>query len=1265
MRRDRPRLQRLRKAGREREFEDLLASSGALRRARAGNLPSLRYDDALPITPKIPEIQAAIRDNQVLVVCGETGSGKSTQLPKLCLEMGRGLDGFIGHTQPRRVAARAIAERLAQELGDSVGGHAGYKFRFAEQLSDETYIKVVTDGMLLAELETDRLLAQYDTLIIDEAHERSLNIDFLLGVVKQMLPRRPDLRVIITSATIDPDKFSRYFDGAPVIEVSGRTYPVEVRYRPFDEGDGDAGERNLEVGLLHAVDELFREKPGDILVFLPGEHHIHKTAGLLRRKHYRNTEILPLYARLSTREQQRIFHPGGARRIVLATNVAETSITVPGIRYVIDSGLARVSRYRPTRQVQALPVEPISRASAQQRAGRCGREADGICIRLYSETDFEAREAFTPPEVQRTSLASVILAMYNLRLGDVEQFPFIEPPPARMIKAGYRLLEELAAIDGERCLTRTGKRLARIPADPRVGRMLLAAADHQCASEILTIAAALSIQDPRDYPANALEKARQAHAAYNDEKSDFLSLLKLWETYRRDTRNLSQRQRGRYCRDRFLSSARMREWRNVRDQLVRVARELKITLNPSPAPVASVHQALLTGLLGNIARRHIDNEYLGTQGKKLFIHPSSSQFKTRPKWLVCAELVQTRKLYARTVAAIDPKWAEEPASHLVKREYLDPYWDPKRGEVMVREQVSLYGLTLVQGRKKRFSPIDPAASREVFIRQGLVPGDIQPPPDFVKHNLDMLREGGEIEHRLRRRGIVMDDERLFDFYDRRLPADLYDLGSLQHWIKNAEPGQLRALHLDDKTVLSGEKERGTLDRFPEYLEVNDNRLALQYRFEPGHPGDGVTLRTPAPLVRQLDHRHLSWLVPGLLMDKMTALIKTLPKPRRRGIGPAPDAAMLCLKHMAPRDDESLVQSMSRTLKEQRGIDVPPGDWDEASLPAHLHMNIEIIDANGEVIDHGRDLAALQQRVAADHAPSGPEDDGRPTWVRGGFTDWGFEDLPETVEYRQAGAKLRYFVALADHGDSVAIELYDHERTARTYMTAGVRRLMRLGLAGKIKYLKKNLPDGQRMCLNFGRVGSCESLKEDLIDAAMSRALVTDPWSLRSRARFESALQTVDENLVPEAAAISRVVAPVLERFRQCMTTLDGLPAATRTDIAQQLDLMIFPGFIAYTPPERLEHFDRYLKGVEKRMERCRENPERDLARMEKIRAFWNRLLLAYPPPPDPVSGELSELRWLMEEFRISIFAQELKTAQPVSEKRLKEQWRLYASSGKP
>jgi len=1266
MRRDRARLIKLGRAGREREFQTLLAASQALRQRRMGGLPALAFDEGLPVVQRKAEIQQAIRDHQVVVVCGETGSGKSTQLPKLCLELGRGIDGFIGHTQPRRVAARAIASRLAEEMGSDVGGHAGYRFRFAELLGDETYVKVVTDGMLLAELASDRRLEQYDTLIIDEAHERSLNIDFLLGIVRELLPERPDLKVIITSATIDPGRFSRYFDGAPVIEVSGRTYPVEVRYQPFDHGHSDAAERALEVALLHAVDELEGEGPGDILVFLPGELHIHGTAELLRKKHYRDTEVLPLYARLSAREQQRIFQPGGRRRIVLATNVAETSITVPGIRYVIDSGLARISRYRPARQVQALPIESVSQASAQQRAGRCGREADGICIRLYSEADYRAREAFTPPEVHRTSLASVVLTMHNLRLGRVEDFPFIDPPPERMVKAGYRLLAELGAIDGQQRLTEVGKRLARIPADPRIGRMLLAAGAQRCVNEVLTIAAALSIQDPRDYPGQGREKAReqarQAHAAYRHEKSDFLAYLKLWEQYREDTGNLTRRQRSRYCREHFLSTSRMREWRNIRDQLKSVARELKLELNGSPADEAAVHKALLSGLLGNIAQRHDGNEYLGTQGKKLYIHPSSALFKSRPKWMMCAELVQTRKLYARTVAAIDPKWAEAPAGHLVKREYHDPFWDARRGQVMAREQVSLFGLTLVRGRKVAYAGIDPRASREVFIRQALLPGALKPAPQFLRHNLAAMEEFAQAEQRLRRRGLAIDDERLFELYDQRLPEQVRDTRSLQHWLREAAPEAVQALHLGPDDVRSQSVDSDYPERFPETLPIHGNALPLRYRFEPGHPYDGVTLSVPLPLARQLGAARLSWLVPGLLVEKMTALIKALPKPARRGLGPARDAAMLCLEQMQPREGEGLGHCLSRTLEAHKGIAIDPALWDEPALPGYLRMNVEVLDGDGEVLDHDRNLAALQRRLEKQPAQAAASQGPAPSWQRDGLAQWDFDTLPETVDYTQAGVRLRAFPALRDDTGSVAIALYDDPQRARRVMEAGLRRLFELQLAQKLKYLSRNMPDIERMCLNFVPVGSCESLRRDIVNAAMNRGLPEDPWPVRSRSRFEQELSRISEQLVPAAAELCRVLAPALERFRKCLSGLDGLPATARADIAQQLDLLIFPGFVSHTPPGQLPHLERYLRGVQTRIDRIHNNPEQDAARMNKLRDYWQRLLLAHPPPPDPVDEELSRFRWMLEEYRISLFAQQLKTAQPVSAKRLDEHWRAYQNN---
>lgn len=792
--------------------------------------------------------------------------------------------------------------------------------------------------------------------------------------------------------------------------------------------------------------------------------------------------------------------------------------------------------------------------------------------------------------------------------------------------------------------------------------MLLAAGEHGCASEVLTIAAALSVQDPRDFPADHLEQARQAHAVDRHEKSDFLGLLNLWQRYRRATRELSRRQRTRWCREHFLSGVRMREWRNVRDQLNSIARELKIPINKSPAPEAAVHKALLTGLLGNIARRHTDNEYLGTQGKKLYIHRGSALFKTKPKWLMCAELVHTGRLYARTVAAIDPAWVETPASHLVKRQYLDPYWDARRGEVRAKEQVTLYGLTLVQGRRVRYARVDPVESREIFIRQALVPGDVEPPPDFLRHNLEMIQRAAEIEHRERRRGVVIDDERLADFYRRRLPADVCDMRSLAVWLKSASRESVQALYLDEETARPGPLDEHYPDRFPDHIEVSGNRLPLRYRFEPGHPYDGVTLSVPAPLVGQLPAERLSWLVPGLLVEKMTALIRALPKDTRRALGPANDAAFFCLQHMAPRDDESLTQCMSRTFREERGIRVPVEQWDETALQPHLRMNVEVTDSAGEVLAHGRDPAALRERIA-DAAPMHETDnEPLPSWVKSGLTAWTIDKLPESIEHRRAGVKLRSFVALQDDGDSVSVALYDREVEAREAMAAGVGRLLRLQAADRLKYLRRNLPQIDRMCLNFAAVGSCEALRRDIIDASVARACTTDPWRIRSRAAFDAEADRLRQRIVPVSAEICRTLAPALELLRKCLTSLDTLPAESRNDIAQQLDLLVFPGFVAYTPTERLDSLQRYLHGVRKRIERCPGNPRQDAARLQRIAGYWNRLLLEYPPPPDPVPPELFEFRWMLEEFRISVFAQELGTAQPVSEKRLDEQWDRYRRS---
>ncbi len=1264
MRRDRLRLQQ--RARRLRAGADPAALLRALAQAqdryqrRLAGRPAVAFDDTLPIAARRAEIEATVREHQVVVVCGETGSGKSTQLPKICLALGRGKRGFIGHTQPRRIAARSIAVRLAAELHSAPGHAVGHKMRFSDNVSEDTCIKVVTDGMLLSEVEHDRRLDQYDTLIIDEAHERSLNIDFLLGYLRQLLPRRPDLKLIITSATIDPLGFSRHFDGAPVIEVSGRTYPVEVRYRPLAETDSDRRERQVEVGILKAVDELSAAGPGDILVFLPGERDIRNTAELLRKRRLANTEILPLYARLSSLEQQRIFQPHGGRRIILATNVAETSLTVPGIRYVVDSGLARISRYRPGRQVQALPIEAVSQASADQRKGRCGRTADGICIRLYAETDYAQRPRFTEPEVLRTSLAGVILRMAHLRLGDPAEFPFLDPPTERLINDGYRLLEELAAVDDRRRLTGVGRKLARLPVDPRIGRMLLAAGEQGALAEVLTIAAALSIQDPREYPAQVREQARALHQRYLEPGSDFLSLLKLWSDYHRETKGLNQRRQRNYCRDNLLSYVRMREWMDVRNQLAQLVRELHLTVNARPASAAAIHRSLLAGLLGNIACAHERHEYLGTRGKKLFIHPRSSLFKASPKWFMAAELVDTERLYAHMVAAIQPQWAEQLAPQLVRRQYLEPHWEKRRGEVVAFEQVTLFGLTLVSRRQAHYGAVAPAAARAIFIRAALVAGELGVDAGFLRHNRGLVAQLEELEHKSRRRDVLVSEEQQFTFYDTRVPADVFTARAFHSWRRAAERDQPRCLFMNHEDLMQHDAAAISAERFPDHLEVGANRLALVYHFEPGHINDGVTVRVPLPLLRQLPNQVFTWLVPGLRLEKIIALIKSLPKPQRRHFVPAPDVAERALALLPDADaGASMESALERALHQLAGNRPEALSWDTGKLPLHLKMNFAAIDADGAVIDSDRDLAALQRRLAHRVVPSTAPADTDHGMARKGIRSWDLGNLPQALQRVQQGVKVERYPALVDDTDSVAIRLYADPGEAETAHRTGVRRLLMLALPQHSRFLRKNLPQLQRMCLHFSTAGDCAQLRQDIVDATLDRVIGGE--LPRDQAAFQRCTERARSGLMTEANELCALLDGALEQYHTCRGHLDAAPAAARRDIDAQLSWLLYPGFVTHTPAQWLCHYPRYLNAVLARLQRLAHAASRDSQRMQLFEPWWQRLLTLAPEPRAELPPPLSEYRWLLEEYRVSLFAQELKTAVPVSPQRLQRAWQRAAT----
>ncbi len=1038
-----------------------LARSIAKRQARAARRPSITYPPELPVAQRAAEIARAIDENQVVIVCGETGSGKTTQLPKICIAAGRGERGLIGHTQPRRIAARTVAARIAQELGSEVGGAVGYKVRFTDRTKPDAFVKLMTDGILLAETQGDPLLAAYDTLIVDEAHERSLNIDFLLGYLKQLLVRRPDLKVIVTSATLDADRFARHFAAggkpAPVIEVSGRMYPIETRYRPLasaDEGTDD-DEEALEDAIVDTAEELWRKAPGDILVFLPGEREIRETAdllrrGLARRPYAAGVEILPLYARLSVPEQQRVFAPSAGRRIVLATNVAETSLTVPGIRYVIDSGLARIKRYSLRNKTTLLQIEAISQAAANQRAGRCGRVAEGICVRLYSAEEFAARPPYTDPEILRSSLAAVILRMAALGLGDVAAFPFVEPPQPRAIADGYQLLQELGAVDGARRLTALGAELARLPVDPRIARMIVAAREQDCVAEVLVVAAALSVPDPRERPLAKQQAADQAHLVFRDERSDFASLLALWDFFEAKlAEKLSHRKLVDACRAQFVSYLRLREWRDVRAQLAAEIAELgwqwrdALPATIDAAKYQALHQALLAGLLGNVGVKESEGEgYQGARGIRFHLHPGSGLAKKRPKWVLAAELVETSRLYARCAGALEPEWIERVAGDRVTRDYFEPHWDPDRGEVVASERVQLYGITLVARRRVSFGRIDPVTARQVFIREALVPGELATKGSFVAHNRKLVTDVAQLEHKARRQDVLVDDEAIAAFYERRIPADVHSLVTFERWREEAERNDPRVLHLTREALMRHAALDVTEALFPETLALAGNALPLRYRFAPGQPNDGLTLTVPLALLNQIDAGRLSWLVPGMIREKVTLLLKALPKQMRNRLHPLPDAVTAFLESER-YGDGPLTDALSRWLRARLGEPVAPDLWDDATLPAHLSMEIRVIDASGRELASGRDLAALRAELgeAAQLSFAGA----KPALERHGLKSWDFGTLPETLATVRNGQRVTGYPALVDDGDSVSIALLDTRASAETAMRAGVVRLIAIAL----------------------------------------------------------------------------------------------------------------------------------------------------------------------------------------------------------------------------
>ncbi len=1318
-------------------------------------LPTIVFPEELPVSGKRGEIADAIQSHQVVIVCGETGSGKTTQLPKICLELGRGAAGLIGHTQPRRIAASSTAKRIAQELGSPPGEHVGFKVRFTDTMTKGAWVKLMTDGILLAETQTDPLLKQYDTIIIDEAHERSLNIDFLLGYLKQILPRRPDLKVIITSATIDADRFARHFGTeqkpAPVIEVSGRLYPVEVRYRPVEQFDKnksgaplsiaqkEKGQRDLMDAVADAVDELCRIGSGDVLVFLPGEREIRDTAETLRKHHPPHVEILPLFARLSAQEQERVFKPSNARRIVLATNVAETSLTVPGIRYVVDAGLARMKRYSYRNKVEQLQIEPIAQSAANQRAGRCGRVAAGVCIRLYDEQDYLLRPKFTEPEILRSSLASVILRMKSLHLTDVETFPFIEPPLGRAIADGYQLLQELGAVDDTNQLTSLGKKLAKLPLDPRVGRMILAALDNVCLTEMLIIASALSVQDPRDRPLEAQGAADNAHKQFADEKSEFLSYLKIWKWFEDAIEHKkSNKQLNDSCRSVFLSQLRLREWRDVHSQLLTIVREQGWRLNEAPATYEQLHTALLTGLLGNVGFKAEDEpHYLGARGIKFHIWPGSTLAKKAGKWVMAAELVDTTRLYARCIAQIQPEWLERVGGHLLKKSYGEPRWEKRTAQVSAYERATLYGLVVYSQRRINYGVINPQEAREIFIRDALVGGDFETRAPFFAYNQKLIREIENLEHKSRRLDVLVDEELIAAFYDKLLPADICNGIAFEKWHKDATAKNPKLLYLNREDLMRHEAAGVTTDLFPKTMSIAGVEMGLSYHFEPGSVRDGVTLTVPLYALNQVSPNRCEWLVPGMLKEKVHLLLKSLPQKLRRHCVPLPDyAAKFCdrVHEKNAFGKGELLDAIIADIREEITITPKTIDFKLETLPAHHFMNFKVIDGHGRQLEMGRNLAGLQaefggkaresfQKLAerTSITSAAPNEHSLPFKGRAGgvagvsggmppasgtaqvgkharalqggmdamsisgkthphpnlpleregtkvaaqpaahtnLTTWSFGELPELLEIQQGKQTLLGFPALVDKTTHCDLEVFDDPTEAARIHRTGLRRLMSLQLKEQLKYLEKNIPGLQQMGMQFMALGSQEELRDQIIGAGLERACLQEPLP-KNAAEFNQRRDEGKSRLNLLVNEIARLAGLILAEYYTLPKKLQGIKAHAQatSDMQSQLEALIGKRFIAETDYVNLTHYPRYLKAMNVRLEKLRADPTRDARLMtEWMQAAqpWQR---AQKEKHGGRNGDprMDEFRWLLEELRVSLFAQELRTPMPVSVKRLQKVW---------
>ncbi|MCF2916836.1 ATP-dependent RNA helicase HrpA [Pseudoalteromonas sp. Cn5-37] len=1239
-----------------------ISRSQQLREQRLAALPKVTYPEQLPVSQKKDDIKQAIANNQVVIIAGETGSGKTTQIPKMCLELGRGVDGYIGHTQPRRLAARSVANRIAEEMQCELGQQVGFKIRFSDQVSDNSYIKLMTDGILLAEIQQDRYLNQYDTIIIDEAHERSLNIDFILGYLKNLLPKRPDLKVIITSATIDPERFSKHFDDAPIIEVSGRTFPVEVRYRPTTEINKDEMEADGDQlqGIFDAVDELCDEGPGDILIFMNGEREIRDTADALSKRNLKGTDVLPLYSRLSNAEQNRIFAPHSRRHIILATNVAETSLTVPGIRYVIDPGTARISRYSYRTKVQRLPIEPISQASANQRKGRCGRIEAGICIRLYSEEDFNSRPEFTDPEILRTNLASVILQMLGLGLGDMQQFPFVQAPDSRNINDGLTLLEELEAIKPAKRhkkteLTKSGRSLSRLPVDPRLAKMVLTADGLGALREVIIIVAALSIQDPRERPQEKRGAADEKHGRFDDPDSDFIAFLNLWNYLEEQQSELSNSQFRKLCQKDFLAYMRIREWQDIVYQLSTVCNEMGIKATTNVADSERIHQSLLSGMLSHIGFKDEKQIYKGARNSQFHIFPGSGLFKKSPKWIMSAELVETSKLYARINARIDLKWVEGFAQHLVKRSYSEPHWEKKPGAVIAFEQQTLYGLLIVNKRRCVYSNIDPKVSRELFIRSALVEQELGQNEGFLHYNQELIEDIQVLENKSRRRDILVDEQTLFEFYDKKIPQDVNNRAAFNKWWKGQKQKDKRFLHMSREELMQHGADHVTEFDYPDTWQQENLLLPLAYHFDPGQAVDGVAVQIPVALLNQVQETGFDWHIPAFRHELICALIKSLPKTIRRNFVPAPNYADAVLAAIEPMQG-NLIDAISTRLLRMTGVRVEPDAWDLSTLAPHLRLQFEVRDEHDKLLARGLNLsklkAQLQGKVTdtlSKVADKGIE--------KADLTEWSFGELPSSYVKKQGQYEIKAFPALVDKKDSAAVELFDNEHKAQQAHQQGLRRLVLLNVPSPIKYLQQNLPNKSKLGLYFNPFGKVNDLIDDCIAAAVD-SLLTKYGNIRTADAFEKAKEQIRGELGDTVVEIATQVEQVLSIAHGLNKRMKGRVDLTMItahgDIKSQLQSLVFKGFVSQHGAAKMTDLIRYLKAIERRLEKLPVDPNRDrlcVLELEKVAEQYQKLANKIPKGM-PIPEEISAIFWMQQELRVSLFAQTLGTPYPVSAKRV-------------